>query len=237
MHHLTRFHSASVDPDGFCVRAGSFTEEENAGMMDSLRSATRNTGFDRWLESTLGDGRAGSSPLPATVGSPLPATAADTSVAGSKAAAHSIPPGGSVRADSVAGRLNLQSPTGVAQGAADLSHTALRQAHTALVAGGTAKDGVPVWGEDTAAVAGLRADIPSPSPPPLVCIGGGGGDGGGDRQTAPLDAVARYLASAPAAAVPGAAPPPSQSLVGAFRPGWEVRTPTYLTLYHISEFI
>lgn len=45
-------HCASFD----CPRArpaGSFTEEEQAAMMTSLRSATRNTGFERWLGATL----------------------------------------------------------------------------------------------------------------------------------------------------------------------------------------
>lgn len=195
--------------------AGSFTEEEHSGMMDSLRSATRNTGFDRWLESTLGDGRTGSSPLPTT--------AADPSAEGGNIAVDSTPPGSSTQGDTTIGCLDPQPAASVAQGASDTSDMSLRAAHTALIAGSAAKDSVTVWGEDTAAVAGLRADIPSLSPPPLVCVGGVGG--GGDRHTAPLDAVAQYLATAPAAAVPGAAPPPSQSLAGAFRPGWEARFP------------
>ena len=34
--------------------AGSFTDEEMWSMMESLRSATRNTAFERWLASTMG---------------------------------------------------------------------------------------------------------------------------------------------------------------------------------------
>ncbi len=33
--------------------AESFTEQEQRNMMESLRSATRNTGFERWLDATL----------------------------------------------------------------------------------------------------------------------------------------------------------------------------------------
>ena len=33
--------------------AGSFTPDEQRGMMDSLRSATRHTMFDQWLDATL----------------------------------------------------------------------------------------------------------------------------------------------------------------------------------------
>jgi hypothetical protein len=37
--------------------SGSFTKEEQEGMMDTMRSATRNTMFERWLDATtLGGG-------------------------------------------------------------------------------------------------------------------------------------------------------------------------------------
>ena len=41
------------------VAAGAFTEEEQRNMMDSLRSASRNTMFDSWLESAMAGGLAG----------------------------------------------------------------------------------------------------------------------------------------------------------------------------------
>lgn len=180
---------------------GSFTDEEHSGMMDSLRSATRNTGFDRWLESTLGtagDVR--------TVSNPLPATVATNAInAESESATHSPLPAATA-----------------CSAAADDSKDCIRTRSGAVSAASAAPKDAQGWpfGEDTAAVAGLRADIPSP--PPLLLCGGGGGN----RHTAPLAAVAEYLVAtastaAPPAAVPGAAPPPSQSLAGAFRPGWE----------------
>ena len=39
----------------FQYLAGSFTDEEMWSMMESLRSATRNTAFERWLASTMGN--------------------------------------------------------------------------------------------------------------------------------------------------------------------------------------
>ena len=43
----TSYLTVSVGP------AGSFTPDEQRGMMDSLRSATRHTMFDQWLDATL----------------------------------------------------------------------------------------------------------------------------------------------------------------------------------------
>ena len=47
------FHSLNPQSSPLCS-AGSFTDEEMWSMMESLRSATRNTAFERWLASTMG---------------------------------------------------------------------------------------------------------------------------------------------------------------------------------------
>ena len=59
-HHCTtgctRYHTATrggTAIDRQVVAAESFTEQEQRNMMESLRSATRNTGFERWLDATL----------------------------------------------------------------------------------------------------------------------------------------------------------------------------------------
>ncbi len=48
--HFTR----SIQESSALCSAGSFTDEEMWSMMESLRSATRNTAFERWLASTMG---------------------------------------------------------------------------------------------------------------------------------------------------------------------------------------
>lgn len=50
--HLKYCHARPCHLNHVCV-AGSCTEEEQAAMMTSLRSATRNTGFERWLGATI----------------------------------------------------------------------------------------------------------------------------------------------------------------------------------------
>lgn len=164
-------------------------------MMDSLRSATRNTAFDRWLATTM-SGPLGGSGSGSTAGRP----AADDSpcAGGSTPAAVSAP----------------QVAAGKATAATESSPVeAVTAAEGSAVAASAADGDAP----DGAAAA--------TSPPAAQGTVSGGAaatvtEAGAD---VPLAQVAEYLAAGtPAAAIPGADAPPSQSLSGTFRPGWEV---------------
>lgn len=61
----------------------SFTEQEQRAMMESLRSATRNTGFERWLDATIRPrGSSGSADAPAAAAPPSDAAGAAAEATG-----------------------------------------------------------------------------------------------------------------------------------------------------------
>ncbi len=61
-----------VDSQVGLFAAGSFTMDERMAMVDSLRSATKNTSFERWLEATMQPLQPAASSSPLRVLRPTP---------------------------------------------------------------------------------------------------------------------------------------------------------------------
>jgi hypothetical protein len=110
------------------VRTGSFTEVEQRAMMDSLRSATRNTGFERWLDAAI----------PPSRGSGGLITAAEAAAAQENPAGTLPAPGGP--GEDPARHRQQQGRGGGAGASGGLADVA------AYLAGGTAPDGQAAGG-------------------------------------------------------------------------------------------